>query len=157
MTVSTMMPSIIYVTLMMQACSTDEIKQNHGLCFSLPPPRRISWHIRNMSALQQCVCVCVEGGLAYVQAWAATKTTLLLMAHIWKMEEPDTWKCCDHYTDSNYPSGGSNGGGLSWAHTHTRTHNDKLAIKGGGQLNAMLFGEPLTANKAWWQEPDKEI
>lgn len=73
------------------------------------------------------------------------------MAHIWKMEEPDTWKRCDHYTDSNYPSGGSNGGGLSCAHTRTHTYTDKLAIKGGGQLSAMLFGEPLTANKAWWQ------
>ena len=34
----------------------------------------------------------------------------------------------------------------SLAHAHT--HTDKLAIKGGGQLNAMLFGEPLTTNKA---------
>ncbi len=112
-----------------------------------------------MSKLQLCVCVCVcgslcKGGLAYVQAWAATKTTLLLMAHIWKMEEPDTWKRCDHYTDSNYPSGGSNGGGLSC----TRTHTSKLAIKGGGQLNAMLFGEPLlTENKAWWQAPTRRF
>lgn len=36
----------------------------------------------------------------------------------------------------------------SHAHTHTHKDSDKLAIKGGGQLNAMLFGEPLTTNKA---------
>lgn len=36
----------------------------------------------------------------------------------------------------------------SLARACTHSHTDKLAIKGGGQLNAMLFGEPLTANKA---------
>lgn len=80
--------------------------------------------------------------LAYVQAWDATKTTLLLMAHIWEMEEPDTWKRCDHYTDSNYPSGGSNGSGLSCAHTRTHTCTHRQACNQGWRA--------IKCSAFWW-------
>ena len=41
--------------------------------------------LREHPGVRVCVCVC-SGLLAYVQAQAPTKTTLLLMAHIWKTE-----------------------------------------------------------------------
>lgn len=103
-----------------------------------------------MSKLQQCVYEGVVGlgwrGLAYVQAWDATKTTLLLMAHIWEMEEPDTWKRCDHYTDSNYPSGGSNGSRLSRTHTHTQ--RQRQACNQGWRA--------IKCNAFWWTFNDEQ-
>lgn len=133
----------------MRACFADEMKQNR--CFLRPTPHSRRGEYLGISEISLSFSsVCTRGwwGLAYVQAWDATKTTLLLMAHIWEMEEPDTWKRCDHYTDSNYPSGGSNGSRLSRTRTHTHTQRQRQACNQGWRA--------IKCNAFWWTFNDEQ-